>query len=153
MPFRFVLIGTFGDQRVHDLFDIPGLQAQFVDKLNYADFESAPREIQKFDIGVVPQINTTEWHKAKTSMKILEYMACGVSTVASASGELPYIIEDGVNGYLAASEEEWVEKLKLLLGDQALRERLGRAGQRTVQERYSFDAIVPRIEQVIHTLS
>lgn len=153
VPFTFVLIGAFKNPKVYDLFQrIPSLDVRFIDALDYADPASAPKEIQKFDIGVVPQIDETEWNKAKTSMKILEYMACGVATIASASGELPYIIEDDVNGCLAATEEEWVEKLALLLIDHALRERLGRAGQKTVQERYSFDAIVSRIAQVIHSL-
>lgn len=149
-PFTFVLIGAFSDPRVYGLFEhIPNLNVRFIDKLAYLDPESAPKEIQKFDIGVVPHQSEGEWNRSKTSMKILEYMACAVPAVVSAFGEMPYIITDGVNGFTAASEDEWVEKLALLLKDSALRERLGRAGQQTVQEQYSFDAIVPKIAQVI----
>lgn len=154
VPFTFVLIGAFQNKRVYDLFErIPGLDVRFIDRLAYTDPESAPREIQRFDIGVVPHQSKGAWYEGKTSMKILEYMACAVPVVVSAFGEMPYIIKDGVNGYVASSEDEWIDKLTCLLHDAALRERLGRAGQETVRERYSFDATLPQVIQVIHTLS
>ncbi|MEK7101788.1 MAG: glycosyltransferase family 4 protein [Patescibacteria group bacterium] len=154
VPFTFVFIGAFKNKRIYSLFkEIPDLDVRFIDKLMYTDPESAPKEIRKFDIGVVPHQIEGVWNKGKTSMKVLEYMACAVPAVVSAFGEMPYIITDGVNGFVAASEDDWVDKLTRLLGDRALRERLGRAGQHTVRERYSFDAIVPQMVQVIHTLS
>lgn len=153
IPFTFVFIGAFKNKKIYDLFQqIPGLDVRFIDKLAYTDPESAPKEIQKFDIGVVPHQTEGVWNKGKTSMKVLEYMACAVPAVVSAFGEMPYIIQDGVNGRIAASEDEWVGKLTLLLNDRTLRERLGRAGQQTVQKRYSFDAIVPQIGRIIRSL-
>lgn len=152
-PFTFVLIGAFKNKQVYSLFqEISNLDVRFIDKLVYTDPESGPKEIQKFDIGVVPHQMDGAWNKAKTSMKILEYMACALPAVASAFGEMPYVVEDGVNGFVAASEDEWVEKLSCLLADRALRERLGRAGQKTVREHYSFDAIVPKIIVAIHSV-
>jgi len=152
-PFTFVFIGAFKNKSIYDLFQgISGLDVRFVDKLAYTNPQSAPREIQKFDIGVVPHQSGGVWNKGKTSMKVLEYMACAVPAVVSAFGEMPYIVEDGVNGFIASSEDEWVEKLALLIGDRTLRERLGRAGQQTVHERYSFDAIMPQVIQVINAL-
>lgn len=152
-PFTFVFIGAFQNKKIYDLFrQIPNLDVRFIDTLVYTDPESAPKEIRKFDIGVVPHQSEGTWNRGKTSMKVLEYMACAVPAVASAFGEMPYLIQDGVNGFIAASEDEWVEKLTMLLNDRTLRERLGRAGQRTVRERYSFNAIVPQIAGVIRSL-
>ena len=152
-PFTFVLIGAFKNQGVYDLFQhIPYLDVRFIDSLDYTDPESAPKEIRTFDIGVVPHQSEGVWNKGKTSMKVLEYMACAVPAVVSAFGEMPYIIQDGVNGFVAGSEGEWVEKLTSLLNNRELCERLGRKGRRTVRERYSFDAIVPQIAQIIRSL-
>lgn len=152
-PFTFVFVGAFGNQKIYDLFQqIPNLDVRFIDKLVYTDPESGPKEIRKFDIGVVPHQSEGVWNKGKTSMKVLEYMACAVPAVASTFGEMPYIIQDGVNGFMAASEDEWVEKITLLLNDRTLRERFGRAGQQTVRERYSFDAIMPQIVRAISSL-
>lgn len=152
-PFTFVLIGAFKNPKVYDLFKhIPGLDVQFIDSLKYTDPESAPKEIRSFNIGIVPHQSKGEWNKGKTSMKVLEYMACAVPTVVSAFGEMPYIINDGVNGYIADTEDEWVDRLTLLLKDKALCKRLGLAGQQTVQEHYSFDAVVPQVIQVIKSI-
>ncbi|MFC2078669.1 glycosyltransferase [Candidatus Bipolaricaulota bacterium] len=49
------------------------------------------------------------------------------------------IIRDGHNGLLAGCEEEWVDRMGLLIRDQNLRERIGMNGQQTVIERYSWE--------------
>ncbi|MFA6408163.1 MAG: glycosyltransferase family 4 protein [Candidatus Paceibacterota bacterium] len=152
-PFKFVLIGSLGNQKVYSLFqNIPGLRVEFIDELDWKNPESVPREIQKFDIGVLPHRSDGEWNQNKTSLKILEYMACGVPVVVSAFGEMPYIIQDGVNGYLAGTDDEWVKKLEKLLSDSALRARLGRAGQKTVQDAYSHDVLMPKYIDLIESL-
>jgi len=58
-------------------------------------------------------------------------------------------VEDGVNGFLAALPEVCEDKLRLLICDSALRERLGRAGRKTVEDRYTFDVHYPRYKAVL----
>ncbi|TSC68632.1 MAG: group 1 glycosyl transferase [Parcubacteria group bacterium Gr01-1014_56] len=152
-PFKFVLIGALKSQKVYEVFQkIPGLKVEFIDALDWNNPESVPREIQKFDIGVVPHRSDGEWNKAKTSFKVLEYMACGVATIASAFGEMPYIIKDSTEGYIADTKDEWVEKLQKLLLDKELRAQFGHNGQVRVREEYCFDAIVPRLMEIFKTL-
>lgn len=153
VPFTFTLIGALGERSIYDLFDIPGLKTHIVDALDWNDLEAVPREIQKFDIGVQPYELANPWSKTKTSFKIIEYMACGVAVISTPFGEMPYILIDGVNGLLAETEDEWVEKLKKLLADKTLRAQLGKAGQERVREAYSFDAIVPRILKILQEAS
>jgi len=59
------------------------------------------------------------------------------------------IIVDGENGFLAATPEEWQQKLGRLLTDAALRERFARAGRKTIEERYSVRVVAPRLEAVL----
>lgn len=154
IPFKFLLIGALKDKNVYELFKkVPALSVEFIDSLDWTDPESVPRAIQKFDIGVMPHLSDGEWNQNKTALKNLEYMACGVATVVSAFGEMPYIFHDGVNGYLAKNEEEWVEKLEKLLSNKELRAKMGRAGQKTVQENYSYEAMIPRLIKLINSLS
>ncbi len=80
------------------------------------------------DIGVYP-LADDEWSKGKCGFKAIEFMACGVPVVASAVGVNREIIEDGVNGFLAANPEQWVDKLLRLLSDPTLRGRFGKAGR------------------------
>ena len=99
------------------------------------------------DIGVYP-MSDDEWARGKCGLKAIQFMACGVPVVASAVGVNTEIIEDGVNGFLAASEGEWIDKLTRLAADPALRRRLGEAGRATIEERYSLSGSAPRMAAV-----
>lgn len=96
------------------------------------------------DVGVYP-LTEDEWTKGKCGFKAIQFMACGVPVVASAVGVNREIIQDGVNGFLAAADKEWVEKLTRLADDAALRRRMGEAGRQTVLERYSLNVNAPRM--------
>jgi len=63
--------------------------------------------------------------------------------VAAAVGVNREIIQDGVNGFLASTEQEWIEKLGRLLADPELRRRFGEYGRRTVEQRYSLQKHAP----------
>jgi len=76
-------------------------------------------------------------------------MACGVPVVASPVGVNREIIQDGVNGFLAATPDEWVTKLERLLADPELRTRFADAGRRTVEERYSLRVHAPRFADTL----
>jgi glycosyltransferase involved in cell wall biosynthesis len=105
------------------------------------------REVQLFntcDIGVYPLLDD-EWSRGKCGFKAIQFMACGVPVVASAVGVNREIIQDGVNGFLASSDDEWVEKLGRLLADGGLRRRFGEAGRRTVEDRYSLRIHAPML--------
>jgi glycosyltransferase involved in cell wall biosynthesis len=96
------------------------------------------------DIGIYP-LADDEWSKGKCGFKAIEFMACGVPVVASAVGVNRDIIEDGENGFLASTNDEWVEKLGRLLEDPDLRRRFGKAGRRTIEERYSLRVHAPTL--------
>ena len=82
-------------------------------------------------------------------MKALQYMALGIPPVVSPVGANTTIVEDGVNGYHARDDDEWVEKIRCLLGDAELRRRLGSKARRTVEESYSARVHAPRMAKVL----
>jgi glycosyltransferase involved in cell wall biosynthesis len=82
----------------------------------------------------------TDWAKGKCGLKGLQYMALGIATLMSPVGVNSKIIREGENGYLPATEDEWVRDLSLLIEDAALRKRVGAAGKSTVEEQYSVHA-------------
>jgi glycosyltransferase involved in cell wall biosynthesis len=65
-------------------------------------------------------------------------MALGIPTVATPLGSNPEVIEHGVTGFLADSDEEWVEYLKRLITDHELRLRMSRAAAEVAKEKYSL---------------
>jgi glycosyltransferase involved in cell wall biosynthesis len=105
-------------------------------------------ELQSFDIGVMPMPNN-EWTKGKLGCKMLQYMSVGVPAVVSYTPTNAEAIENGINGFLVNSEEEWIEKLSLLIENPDIRRRIGMAGRRTAEEKFSVRVNAPRILSVL----
>ncbi len=80
-------------------------------------------------------------------------MGVGTPCIVSPVGMNADIIQDGVNGFLAATPDEWIEKLGFLMADPALRERMGRAARDTILNRYSHAANYPKLKAVIERVS
>lgn len=104
---------------------------------------------QSLDIGLYP-LPDNEWAMAKTPFKTIQYMAVGVVTVASCVGGNKEIIQDGVNGFLASNENEWIDKLSMLIENPELRRNIGIAGRKTVEEKYSLKVNAPKFLQVLN---
>ena len=100
------------------------------------------------DAGVYP-LSDDAWTRGKCGFKAIQFMACEVPVVAASVGVNQEIITDGVNGFLASTEDEWVEKLDAILADGALRRRLGDAGRQTISERYALTVTAPALEAVL----
>lgn len=110
-----------------------------------------PREIELFntcDIGVYPLPNDA-WTLGKCGFKAIQFMACGVPVVASAVGVNNDIIEQGVSGLLATTEQEWLDHLRTLIADAATRARIGAAGRARIEARYSLTANAPAVVDVM----
>ncbi|HEY8368800.1 MAG TPA: glycosyltransferase family 4 protein [Thermodesulfobacteriota bacterium] len=100
--------------------------------------------LARLDVGVMP-LPDDEWSRGKCGLKLLQYMAAGIPAVASPVGVNREIVADGENGRLASTEGDWYEALRDLARSPALRARLGAAGRRTVEQRYSLEVWAPRV--------
>jgi glycosyltransferase involved in cell wall biosynthesis len=137
-PFRLKVSGA--GQPV----DFPGLVVEEV-PWSLADEVSL---FNTLDIGVYP-LTDDEWSKGKCGFKAIQCMACGVPVVAAAVGVNRDIIVEGVNGFLASTPAEWIDKLGRLLTDPDLRRRLAVAGRQTIEQRYSLRVTAPQMAAVL----
>jgi len=98
------------------------------------------KDLSEIDIGIMP-LPDDDWSKGKCGLKGLQYMALEIPTLMSPVGVNTEIIDHGVNGYLPRSEDEWVELITELVNDKEKRKAIGKAGRKTVIDRYSVSAI------------
>jgi glycosyltransferase involved in cell wall biosynthesis len=138
--FRLRVIGAPG-------FKIDGMDVEAMEWRPETEVE----DLRAIDVGVMP-LPDDQWSRGKCGLKALQYMALGTPTVCSPVGVNSEIIRHGENGMLASTDDEWVERLTLLLRSRELRERLGRASRATVEERYSARVQAPRVHEIIKSV-
>ena len=110
--------------------------------------ETELEELHRFDIGIMPMPDN-EWTRGKCAFKAIEYMAVGIPAVCSPVGMNVELIEHGVNGFLAENADTWTEILSNLAADPGLRKQIGLAGRKTVEERYSLAATLPKFKSTL----
>jgi glycosyltransferase involved in cell wall biosynthesis len=137
-PILVRCVGTPAD------FRIPGVP---VENLAWSE-ETEAGLIRSFDIGVMPLADERFAH-GKCGLKLVQYMACAIPSVGARLGANNEIVQHGVDGMLAGGDQDYVEIIERLIGDRALRERIGRAGRRTVAERYSLQVRAPEFCRVL----
>lgn len=96
----------------------------------------------KFDIGIMP-LKDDPFQKGKCGLKLLQYMAGGLPTVASPVGVNDEIVVPERTGFLARAETEWQEALAALIRSPELRAAYGRAGRQHCEEHYSIRRWLP----------
>lgn len=106
--------------------------------------ETEARELAASHIGIAPMPDNP-WTRGKCALKVLQYMAAGLPVVASPTGVNLDVVSDGDNGFLATSAEQWIEHLEELIGDPALRKRLGTRGRESVSNDYSEAATADKM--------
>ena len=57
--------------------------------------------------------------------------------------------EEGVNGFFAITEEEWIANLERFRGNTSLTSALGAAARQTVEASFSLRATVPKIAKIL----
>jgi glycosyltransferase involved in cell wall biosynthesis len=75
---------------------------------------------------------------------LLDAMACARPIVATRTGGIPEVVEDGVNGLLVEPRDDraMADAIVRLLKDDGLRQRMGHEGLARVQERFTVERMV-----------
>ncbi|MEJ2189033.1 MAG: glycosyltransferase family 4 protein, partial [Acidobacteriota bacterium] len=102
-------------------------------------------------VGLMP-LDDTPWTRAKCAFKALQYMALGIPPVVSPVGMNREVVEDGDNGFLAETGDDWVRSIDVLLGDHQLARRLADDARKKVEKNYSLDMISRRLVAILGEL-
>jgi glycosyltransferase involved in cell wall biosynthesis len=109
----------------------------YLGRLDMTDIRSG---LCQSDIFLIPSV----WENCPYSC--LEAMAAGRAIVSSDQGGMPELIRDGENGLVAHNGDpaSYVEKISRLIEDALLRERLGAAARRTIEQAFT-DVHIARV--------
>ncbi|HRX00862.1 MAG TPA: glycosyltransferase, partial [Cyclobacteriaceae bacterium] len=97
----------------------------------YADYVKIALS-QKANIAIAP-LEDIPYNHCKSSIKFFEYTATGLPGVYSRVTPYTSVVEEGVNGFTAASIDEWIDALSQLIENPRLRESIALAAQDTVR--------------------
>lgn len=148
------LENVFGDLAAHYPVELRVVSSMDYTSSNIAvdnrrwSIETEVEDLCSFDIGIMP-LPDDDWTRGKSGCKAVQYFAVGVPAVCSAVGVAPQLIQDGVNGFLARTEQDWRCKLTELIEKQGLRRDMGLKGRQAVETTYSIQSVAPRLVQVL----
>lgn len=135
---HFLIIGEEANIKVESLKTL----AQQVGVAERVHFVGRREDIEvcinAFDVGVIASVGSEA-----LSRVALEYMACGLPTVATRVGGLPAVIEEGVNGFLVPphAPHELANNILRIFQDSSLSERLGENARKIAVSRYSLPVV------------
>ena len=130
--------------------EIPGLRLRLICD-RFVNFDPLPviqvvwaeateaASIAQADFGI-SWMPDDAWSKGKCGLKVLQYGAARIPTIANPVGVHREIIADGVTGLLAATEDQWLEAVRTLARDPVVRAAMGTQARLVVEQSYSVAA-------------
>jgi len=98
----------------------------------------------------LPEHDISYW-QVKSENRLTLKMALGLPVIASPVPAYLDIIQQGVNGYIAYTQKDWLEALHELR-DPRQRKRVGEAARATVLDAYSMDAQAAKLITALDTI-
>jgi len=118
----------------------------------WIDPKDIPHYLETIDIGIMPLIQDTKFNRAKSPTRLFEYMAMAKPIIASCIGEVTEIIDDGVNGLLFKTKEEFIARLNDLIENENMRKELGDNARKTVLKKFSLKKIAAELAREMKLL-
>jgi len=151
-PVRLTVAGPAQDAEylaaIRQRVDVCGLRSQ-VNFVGPVSRDAMPLLYRNHDVFLLPSV----WEEP-FSIGLLEAMASGLAVVGTTTGGSREILRDGENA-LTFSPEDPPELARQVcrLFDPALRARLGREARRDVQERFTLEDMIDRVEAFLWNVS
>jgi glycosyltransferase involved in cell wall biosynthesis len=113
-----------------------GAASRRVSRVPFTNWQQLPAVLAELDVNLAPVELDRPFCEAKSEIKYVEAALVRVTTVATATGSYLHAIRNGVNGFVARTQDDWRESLERLVADPDLRARVGRDAYDDVIRRY-----------------
>jgi glycosyltransferase involved in cell wall biosynthesis len=130
---------------------LPSLPPDRVEFVRWSP-ETEVTGVQRMDVGVMPLVDD-ELSRGKASLKMLQYMACGLPVVVSPVGTNAEILSMSAIGFGPGNDDDWAEALIELHRSAELRTTMGIAGRTLAEERFSVQHWTPRLAALFKELA
>jgi glycosyltransferase involved in cell wall biosynthesis len=100
--------------------------------------EKEIEHILNFNIGIMP-LHNDSWSQGKCGFKLIQYMSCKKPVVASPVGINCLLVEEGVNGFLVESLQEWFDAFEKLYLDEKLRVNMAKNNFEKIEREFNYD--------------
>ena len=136
----FRIIGS--GENFNNYFNFENVRVEAISSYNEA---TMIEELHKIDIGVFP-VFKNEMSYGRGSLKATIYMSFKIPVVAQSIGNNLSLINNGINGYLADSEDDWINALSLLIEDKNKRESIADNAYIKMKQEYTIHECFKDIE-------
>lgn len=140
---RLRLVGTGSDRRLLPPFE----HVRWSARPTY-DQAGMIEEVLGFDIGLFPMLDV-ENSVVRGSLKAMVYMAGEAVPVCSPISDVPDVVTDGYNGFLADGTGEWTAKLERLVADGRLRHEMAANALATIRSRFTIESSFATLKNVL----
>jgi phosphatidylinositol alpha-1,6-mannosyltransferase len=153
-PARYVVAGDGDDlSRLRALAGEKGVGAAvtFAGAVQRTELPAVYRDADIFVMPSVAEQRDGTWTGEGFGIVYIEAAAFGLPVVGGNGGGAPEAVRDGVTGYVVDGRDvdAVAQVLVRLLQDGGLRERLGAAGRRWVEERFTFERFTADVGPVL----
>jgi glycosyltransferase involved in cell wall biosynthesis len=103
-----------------------------------------PQHYRRAQLACLPSLTET------FGMPLVEAMACGIPTVASAAGGIPEIVEHGITGALVPvfDVDALAHAITSLMSDPEKRRRMGDAARERAKALFSWEAVASALVEI-----
>ncbi len=109
------------------------------------------KTVQSMDVGLMP-LTDDRSTRGKCSLKMLQYMACGLPVVVSPVGMNVEVLKKGEIGFAAEKASDWYDYLNMLYQDREKGKRCGILGRKVVENNYSARVISQYLAEIFKEL-
>ena len=118
-----------------------------IKKIPFIDIHQLPNNIAMADINIAPLEVNNPFCEAKSEIKYSDAALLKIPTVASPTDAFRWAIQDGFNGFLATSEDEWYECLRKLIEDPELRKTMAQRAHEHVMKYYMPESMASSVKK------
>lgn len=142
--FKVIVVGDGPDRRkIETMIEKYNLKDKvlLLGRIQYSDL---PKLMAACDIFVRPSL------AEGFGISFIEAMACGIGVVGTLVGGIVDFLRDKENGLACepGNPKDIAEKIKILIQDRALREKLSKNGRQMIMEEYNWDKISKRLRNL-----